>query len=213
MPAPAVVPVEDRKLTWHEAYNVRNSLRTFETVLGADLESLSTYFASRKLGYDTRVLIENASDLLPSGLQPMPDETIQEFKQLGKCVAFDIPTAAGFHIIRATESVIRKYYEAVIGSPPKPKMRNWGTYIKNLNHSGADKKITGFLDHIRENYRNPVLHPEETLTSEEAQVLLGVCTSAIIMMVNAINKIEAEQFINEAAEAAQATEAEENSTS
>ncbi len=75
-------------------------------------------------------------------------------------------------------------------------MRNWGAYIKNLNASGADKKITGLLDHIRDNFRNPVFHPEETLSSEEAQVLLGVCTSAIVMMVNAMKQLEEKAALN-----------------
>ncbi len=63
-PPPPPSP-EERELTWLEAYNVRSGVQTFETVLGADLESLSTYFVSPKLGYDTRVLIENAGNLLP----------------------------------------------------------------------------------------------------------------------------------------------------
>lgn len=191
---------EDRELSWLEAYNIRDGVRKFETVLAADLESLSIYFVSPKLGYDTRILIEDAGKLLPSGLDAVPASTAQEYLDVGKCIAFDIPTAAGFHIIRATESVIRKYYEIIVGTPPKPKLRNWGVYIRNLEKAGADKKITGFLDHIREQYRNPVLHPEVNLTSDEAQILLGVCTSAIVMIAAAISKLEAARALETTSE-------------
>jgi len=81
--------------------------------------------------------------------------------------------------------MIRKYYSHAVGTLPKVKMRNWGAYIKNLQKAGADTRVVGFLDHIKENYRNPVLHPEESLSPEDTQVLLGVCISAIVMMVEA----------------------------
>src|SRR5258708_11784859 len=124
------------------------------------MQSLSTYFVSRKLGYETPLLIEEAENLLPESIREAIPEAIPDLQQAGKCIAFDIPTAAGFHIIRATEGVIRLYYRHVVGTLPKPKMRNWGAYNKVLEQRGADKRITGFLDHIREYHRNPVLHPE-----------------------------------------------------
>lgn len=181
----------------YNAYSITGNLQTFETVLSAELQSISTYWVSRKLAYETRLLIEDGEKLLPDKIRTeVPDVTVQELKQAGKCIAFDIPTAAGFHIIRATEAMIRKYYTVVVKKPPKPKMRNWGAYIKNLEGAGADTKVTGFLDHIRENYRNPVLHPEETLSPEDAQALLGVCISAIVTMVQAIKAISVSDASN-----------------
>jgi hypothetical protein len=189
---PGTAPTTDmeQEIGPFRAYQIKDNLQTFETVFSAELQSISTYWVSRKLAYETRLLIEEGDKLLPDKIKAeVPNVAVQELKQAGKCVAFDIPTAAGFHTIRATESVIRKYYSKVIGKPPKPKMRNWGAYIKNLEDAGADKKVTGFLDHIRENYRNPVLHPEETLSSEDAQALLGICVSAIVTMVQAMKAI------------------------
>ena len=182
----------ERTIDPMEAFNITNDVQTFETVLGAQLQSLSTYFVSRKLAYETPLLIEEAETLLPEDIRKEVPEAIQDLQQAGKCIAFEIPTAAGFHIIRATEAVIRKYYTASVGKPPKMKMRNWGTYIKNLATAKADARVTGFVDHIRETYRNPVLHPEETLTPQDAQVLLGVCVSAIVLMVSAMKTIQAQ---------------------
>ena len=148
----------------------------------------SSDFVSQKLAYETRVLIEEAERILPSSIVTfLPVGVIEEIRQSGRCVAFDIPTAATFHIIRATECVIRMYYEHVVGKPPKVKSRNWGAYIKTLRESGRAKpEIISVLDHIREVYRNPILHPEVTLTPEEAQVILGICASAICQMALAI---------------------------
>ncbi len=179
----------DSEITFTEAYGIKNAVTTFETVLAAQMQGLSTYFVSRKLGYETALLIEEAEQLIPETIRAEIREAIPDLQQAGKCIAFEIPTAAGFHIVRATEAVIRKYYTAAVGKPPKKKMRNWGAYIKNLHAAGADAKVTGFLDHIREAYRNPVLHPEDTLTPQDAQVLLGVCVSAIVAMVQAMKAL------------------------
>ena len=184
-------PLIEKTLERYEIERAKDALREFETVFSAELRSLDTYYCSQKLGYDTSVLIEEAEKLIPESIRSsMPENAINDIRQAGKCIAFDIPTAAGFHTIRATEAVIRAYYAVVVGTMPKLKMRNWGAYIKILNESGADKRVTGFLDHIREFHRNPVLHPEETLSTEEAHVLLGVAVSSIVQMMTELNRIK-----------------------
>ena len=49
--------------------------------------------------------------------------------------------------------------------------------------------MPSLLTHLKDAYRNPVLHPEENYTEERAQVLFGVCISAIVMMIEQINKV------------------------
>jgi hypothetical protein len=180
----AQTPNLEREITVFEAYDLATKLQTFEIVLAAELQAQNTYFVSRKLGYETAILIEEAHRLLPETiLDAISDQTVAELQQAGRCIALEIPTAAGFHIVRATEAVLREYYAEFVGASPKPKMRNWGSYIRNLRKTPADAKTLGYLDHIRESYRNPVFHPEEMLSPEKAQVLLGVCISAIVLMV------------------------------
>ena len=178
----------ERVMPSWECEQIRKAAKNLETVLAAECQSLDTYFVSQKLAYDTRLLIEQAERLVPEGIRKeLPAESIQDIQQAGRCIAFDIPTAAGFHIVRATETIIRKYYEFVTTEKPKAKMRNWGAYIATLERSGkADKRITGFLDHIRDEYRNPLLHPDEVLTTEQAQLFLNVCISSISQMVEAM---------------------------
>ncbi|MGO8719283.1 MAG: hypothetical protein ACLQMO_08695 [Acidobacteriaceae bacterium] len=165
------------------SYSIREAANKFETVLSAELSNSDTYWISPKGTHKTSILMQSARlELPPSVLKEIPEEAAVELDEAGKCLLFDVPTAVGFHLFRATEAVIRKYYEKVIGMSPAKKSRNWGAYIKGLKARGASTKVTGYLDHIREHYRNPVLHPEVTLTPEDAQVLFGVCVSAIVMM-------------------------------
>jgi hypothetical protein len=95
--------------------------------------------------------------------------------------------------MRAIEGVMALYYARVVGKPMPTRMRNWGIYIQALRKSpGADAKIVGFLDHIRENYRNPITHPEIVLTSDEAEILLSVGVGAIRQMILEMQRLDAE---------------------
>jgi hypothetical protein len=79
----------------------------------------------------------------------------------------------------------------VTGKEPKPKMRNWHAYIKRLEDAGAKQEITKFLDHLRDSYRNPVLHPEENVSEDQAIVLFGACVSVVMLMVEEIGRLAA----------------------
>jgi len=180
---PSDSDTEEEPIGW-PIYSIRTAAQRFETILSAELSNSDTYWISPKGTHKTSVLLQSAHLELPASiLQDIPDAA-SDFDEAGKCLLFDNATAVGFHLVRATEAVIRKYYEVIVGKPPATKFRNWGAYIKGLNKCGANAKVTGFLDHIREHYRNPILHPEVNLTPEDAQVLFGVCVSAIVMMVS-----------------------------
>jgi hypothetical protein len=182
----------ERLVTASEASRLSKLTKEFETVASAEVSSFNTYQIMRKLAYDTRTLIEEGEALLPKKVQDeIPAEAVVDLKEAAKCMAFEVNTACAFHTIRATEAVLRVYYRTVVGTTPKVKDRNWGTYIRLLKAKGADPRITGFLDHIREAYRNPITHPEQVVDASEAQVLLGVCVSAIIQMVRAIRSSSA----------------------
>jgi hypothetical protein len=165
---------------------VMEAAKEFETVLAAECRVLDTYFVSKKGVYSTADLVDHAHHHFPDTIQgELPDQTKSDFDQAGKCMAFDLPTAAAFHLLRGAESVLRKYYEQLVPGEKKavPKMRNWGVYIKLLHEHGAESKVTSLLTHLKDSYRNPVLHPEENYTEERIQVLFGVCVSAIVMMI------------------------------
>lgn len=166
--------------------------KQFENSLRKQFEFLDTYYVQRKGAYDTTALIDRADDVILSDKikTRLPEQTIYDLQQAGKCIAFEIPNSAGFHTIRAVESVIRLYYEKIIGVLPKNKDRNWGAYIKNLKTAGANEKILHALDHLRNDYRNPILHPEERLEFDDAFSLFNLSVSLIIKMTKEIIALE-----------------------
>jgi hypothetical protein len=167
-----------------QIYRVSSAATNFETVLAAEVATMDTYFVSQKGSYKTQDLIDRAQIMFPENIRKdLPDRTIEDIKAAGRCFVLDCPTAAGFHILRGVESVLALYYQHVIGKPIPTLMRNWGVYIKKLRRGGASKKIVQMLQHIKDEYRNPTLHPEEMLNSDEVEVLLGICNSVIRMMI------------------------------
>jgi hypothetical protein len=187
---PTAEKPEDPSVGWL-GHSIREAAKNFETVLAAETKAMDTYLVSQKGSYKTSDLIARAHIALPATIIPeVPEQCIVDFNEAGKCIAFDVATGAAFHLMRATETVIRKYYKVVVGKEPKQKMRNWGAYIGNLKECNAEQKVTDLLEHIRVAYRNPILHPEENFTPEKSLVLFGISVSAISLMVEEIRRLE-----------------------
>jgi hypothetical protein len=178
-----------KKLDWGEAYSIREAAKAFESVLIAELQTLDTYFVDQKGAYSTSDLVERADIMLPETVRDgISALALDDWRQAGRAFVFDLPTAAGFHLMRATESVIRQYYEAVAGKKPKLKQRDWGAYVKALEKCGAEPKVVAAIDQMRSLHRNPLIHPEEVLSEAEAQTLLGIAQSTILAMVGDMEK-------------------------
>lgn len=180
----AVAKDRNETVGWWLLNHIKGAATRFETVLSEELPIVDTYSVKQKGAYSTSELIDNADAVFPAAIRPkLPPRAVADIREAGKCLAFETPTAAGFHIVRAIESVILAYYAKIVGKPMPPRMRNWGVYIKALRESGsADPKIVEFLAHIKDSYRNPVAHPEAQLTVDEVLVLLSVAVGAISQM-------------------------------
>jgi hypothetical protein len=119
--------------------------------------------------------------------------TIFDANQAGRCIAFDLPTAAAFHMHRVNEEVLRIYYDTVTNNKPRPERRNIGAYIDAMkNHHvqvalPSAKGVYSVLTMIKDHHRNPVIHPDDRLENvEEAIDLLGIIRSALGLMLREI---------------------------
>lgn len=181
----------DKLIQNYEIQYVKNILDNLETVLKNDMPGVAAYVVSKKGIYNTEDLISHADNVFPPEIRTdIPQQAIKDFLEAGKCLAYEVPTACAFHLWRAVESVMGKYYTKLTKSTFQADnvTPNWSIYVKALNNKGANEDITKFLDHIRESYRNPQTHPEDMLAVNEALGLFGVATSAIQMMVLEIQK-------------------------
>lgn len=108
-------------------HSVVDGATALETILKAELDDADTYFVSTKRIYKTDKLIAHADEVLRESIRSeMPSQAIEDFRQAGRCIAFECHTAAASHILRSLEAVLRKYIQVVTGQLPKKKLRNWG---------------------------------------------------------------------------------------
>lgn len=169
---------------------LQESLKVFDTIFENESQDANVFSVSKKGTHSILDLMSNADENLPADIRSrLSGEAIQDIKQAGKCLALDCHTAVGFHILRAVECLIRAYHSKLTGSAIAPKNRNWGAYIKALNAHGADSKITGYLEHLKNHYRNPIIHPEAVLSADEAFALFSASLSAITLLDAAIEAI------------------------
>ncbi len=179
-------------LTFSDEYDLREGAEKFETVLSAELLDLDTYFVSQKGIYKTPDLLAHAEMHFSEEVRRLlPPKAISDIKEAGRCLAFDLGTAAGFHIARAIESVLLSYLEEIAPTAVeslKDSDRNLGKYINLLKSNGGEPKVCATLDQFKDLHRNPLMHPEVDLTPDEAMALFGIAQSAIVTMVTEIAK-------------------------
>jgi len=170
----------DRKLIWIEAYRIREAVQEFETVFSAELPTLDTYIVSKKGIYSTADLIERAETAIDEEARAVVSpEALKDFKQAGRCLAFELPTAAAFHTMRAVEAVLRMYWQLGTNQPAGTKPPEMANCIEQLRKAGEDPKLMDILDHIRDLHRNTIMHPEAFLEMKEALRLFDIAKSAI----------------------------------
>ncbi|MEE8113961.1 MAG: hypothetical protein V3T23_06365 [Nitrososphaerales archaeon] len=104
------------------------------------------------------------------------------FRQAGRCIAFECPTAAAFHVLRCTEECLRVLHKAYF---PRIKIekQTWWDLVEKLRKKPKgpkpDPTLLEHLDHLRVRFRNPTDHPDKTYEIEEAEGLLHVAVDAI----------------------------------
>jgi hypothetical protein len=183
----------DKKLEeavgWLDSYLVESEATTFQTVLAAELQMGMVYVVQPKGGYDLMQLTEYGLAIYPKQLSEKVPEAIPDAKDAARCIAFDLPTAAAFHLHRLHELVLRRYYDTVTKGKERPEKRNIGAYIDALKGAGfKDQKVFGALAGLKNFHRNPVLHPDDRLQDiEEAIALLGSINTVITYMLKAIS--------------------------
>jgi hypothetical protein len=171
-----------------DLYPLQQALLRFESVLSAEFGQTALYVVQKKGGMDTMDLIENAAGHFPSDLMWKAPEAIPDLEQGGRCLAFELHTAAGFHFHRANEAVLRRYYDAVTGGADRPENASMGLYLAKLEELKAgEESVRAALRALVKLHRNPLSHPDHTIANaEEAVGLMSQIRAAIGYMLPAM---------------------------
>jgi hypothetical protein len=157
--------------------------------VGAEAEGFEL-FATTPKRLDVEKLLNNPAALLPPTVfTRLPSLTKYDLSEAAKCLAFERPTAAAFHVLRATENVLREFYRAQVKTN-RIKTLLWGPIVEDLQNKHPTKKkkipnaevLLNQLDYIRKQFRNPTQHPDKIYDIDEVQELWSLCTDVISRM-------------------------------
>lgn len=163
------------------------SIGQFRTVLIADLRTVASFRVITAGIFDVNKLVNCAHRALPETTrEKLSAEALAELDASGKCLAFNLPTASGFHAMRAVERVIKSYLGLFFSQKEIQGWRNWGQYLKALEKATdgdqtlkPSQEAIALLRQIKDIYRNPVIHPDRVLSAEEADTLFHGTLAAI----------------------------------
>jgi hypothetical protein len=171
----------------YEVIYLKSLRDRFRTVLLGDLSVAPSFLVSAKDSYDTIILIEAGLKLFPPSLMAKAPEIEKDALEAGRALAFELPTACGFHTFRVTESVVRRYWDAVSNNKARPDPQTLGKFAAEMNDGKfGDAKVIEAIKQMTKLHRNPLIHPEVILTSEEAIGILGMARSVISAMLQVL---------------------------
>lgn len=184
------------QIDWTQFNRTRAYVNELSTLLADECDRLPAFVVEKVRAYSPIGLLEHAEDIFDetakNNLFPRAKE---DFQQAARCLLFDVPTAAGFHALRALESYVRRYYEVVLGrtiAPDDPV--RWQQIIDELRkHLEVEKKaeqpdtealelIVAQMLPIKNILRNPIFHPETVLTRDQAPDVIQLAAQLISAM-------------------------------
>ena len=166
---------------------IADAAKGFETAITDELPILPSYIVTPKGAFSVDSLTLSPIELFPADLLQFIPQASYDVEQAGKCLAFEAPTAVGFHLNRVNEAVLRVYWDVVTNNAPHPRERSMGVYLRELKRRRkGDSKTKATLTQIKDLDRNSISHPERNLTMEEAIDLYGIIRSSVSRMLSVI---------------------------
>ena len=159
----------------------------FHAVFTAECQNLEMYSVGQIGIYNMNSLVSKGSERFPAEYRAfIPSEAMVEFDHAGRCLAFNLPTACGFHSIRGLELCILAYLAKRTSNVEK--LKSWNDYfnlIEKLTNdlSGLHKpsaKIGPMIQRMKDLERNPLMHPRDTLDIAGADQLFNLASITAI---------------------------------
>lgn len=168
---------EDATVTAAQAGVLQRAMDRMWHVVLAEASGLYSFVVSEKR-FPVEKLLDAPEELFAPGVfAALPEDAREDYRQAGRCIAYEVPTAAAFHLMRATESVLRDFYLAVVKQKRVDPLL-WGPMVSHMRTRKTKRPPAALLDEldsIRINYRNPTQHPDAVYDIHQAQALWGLC--------------------------------------
>lgn len=180
-------PDKDAPVPPWMSWRIRDAVKTFEAVFRAEMQNTASYRVPKRGTYHISDLVDRADMTFSSVVyHEIGDMAVSEYKAAGKCYAFGLYTASGYHSCRAAESVLREYYRIFTGKDDTGN-EPWGQLVKELEHNvegrpAVPARTIEQIKHLKDYYRNPLSHLRSVLEEIDADVLLSGAKVAMTAM-------------------------------
>ena len=167
---------------------IKKSFQTFEAIVVAEMQTWDLYYVLPKGGFNTTYLTDHGEEIFSTELASKVPGALADLKAATRCIAFELPNAAAFHLHRANEVVLRVYWDNVTGGQNHPSEKNMGIYLRELNSLDRGKKeVREHLKSIKDLHRNPLMHPDQNIESiDQAIDLMAAIRCSIGYMLREI---------------------------
>ena len=177
----------DAKFSEFQVATIKNKKATFKTIFLADLGTTPAYLVAKKDNFDVNLLIDEGIRLFPQQIITKAPEVEKDATEVGRSLAYELPTASGFHTFRVTESIVRRYWDHASGGKDRPSLQTLGSFAAEMTKQKfGDQKIIESITQMTKLHRNPLIHPEVILTVEEAIGIIGMARSVIAAIINVL---------------------------
>ena len=183
-----------------EMSGVRLAMQNFDAVFRVEMRKAATYMVPKKGTYDTADLVDQAEQTFSPRIRSIiGEQALTEYKNAGRCFAFALYSAAGYHACRAVEVLLRAYYRAFVGADDARK-KVWGELIDDLEgvETGTkpDDKTIAYLKSIKDFDRNPLMHVRVVLSLDDADVLLSSAKIVMTLMAEELAELSQEKEVS-----------------
>jgi len=178
---------DDATLTVEQRTKLNAAMGQMWSIVDAEASGVYAFIVSDKR-LDTTKLLDAPEQLFAPGVfADLTDHAQEDFRRAARCIAFEQPTAAAFHLMRATEAELRELYRTWVKRERLKEPWMWAAMINHLRkrRAGPPTVLLDHLDRIRINFRNPTQHPDAVYDIHEAQDLCSVCVDALNRSVRA----------------------------
>ena len=183
-------PDKSRAISSEETEALSIIVGEVEHMIFAESDTKQLYLLSENR-FNLDALLNKPASMFAAGIfDRIPRIAKRDIALAFQCLAFDQPTAAAFHLMRACEAVLRAYYFSCVR---RDRLKNpmWAGMLEALRkRKRADEKLLRRLEYIKDTFRNPTAHPEAMYTISEAQDLIGICIDVINRMGHKLPDLE-----------------------
>jgi HEPN domain-containing protein len=174
------------------AESANSNMKELETRLVEELEGYNFWHLA-----ETSEYLRPQSEIIGTEIETAFPKAIEDLDEAAKCLAFERPTACVFHLMRSMElTVQRLYLELKIANPVE---REWGKLLSDIEAAidlmpkkTADERelknkwsaAHTHLYHVKQAWRNDVMHPKQTYTLVEAKAIFEAVKSFMSHLAN-----------------------------